>query len=232
MNWFFILFFFPAGVGVPLMLTYVYGVVPMSLCRNGWCRPQSEPPETHKIQLEDLASFSDHWTGQNNPTPSDTSVQEVRVSVQEVGVLPSTSTTPPELDSYVGLDETTKRHEYTQQDSPSDCEVVIVPDSKLDDTQAAPLRDGTNIEVRVEIETHPRGARQSSLSSILSSRSLSVESLGHSQSQSQDYMCASELEGRRDGGGGKGEEQEGREKPGGEAVGGDEGTPVFEIDGV
>lgn len=95
-------------------------------------------------------------------------------------------------------------------------------------------RDGTNIEVRVEIETHPRGARQSSLSSILSSRSLSVESLGHSQSQSQsqDYMCASELEGRREGGGGSEEEQEGREKPGGEAAGGDEGTPVFEIDGV
>lgn len=52
----FVLLCFPAGVGVPLMLTYVYGVVPMSLCRNGWCRPQSEPPETHKIQLEDLAS--------------------------------------------------------------------------------------------------------------------------------------------------------------------------------
>lgn len=47
---------FLAGVGVPLMLTYVYGVVPMSLCRNGWCRSQSEPPETHKIQLEDLAN--------------------------------------------------------------------------------------------------------------------------------------------------------------------------------
>lgn len=94
-------------------------------------------------------------------------------------------------------------------------------------------RDGTNIEVRVEIETHPRGARQSSLSSILSSRSLSVESLGHSQPQSQDYLCASEQEERREGGGGDGEEQEGREKPGGEA-GEDEGTvfPVFEIDGV
>ncbi|KAM6905700.1 E3 ubiquitin-protein ligase RNF19A [Lycodopsis pacificus] len=222
------------GVGVPLMLTYVYGVVPMSLCRNGWCRPQSEPPETHKIQLEDLASYllfshvvSDHWTGPNKATPSDTSVQEVRVSVQEVGDLPSTSTTPPELDSYEELDEATQHHGYTQQDSQSDCQVVIVPDSKRDDTQALPLREGTNIEVRVEIETHPRGARQSSLSSILSSRSLSVESLGHSQSQSRDYLCASEVEGRREGEGG--EEQEGREKPGG-----DEGTvfPVFEIDGV
>lgn len=46
----------PAGVGVPLMLTYVYGVVPMSLCRNGWCRQQAEPPDAHRIQLEDLAS--------------------------------------------------------------------------------------------------------------------------------------------------------------------------------
>lgn len=97
-------------------------------------------------------------------------------------------------------------------------------------------RERTNIEVRVEIETHPRGARQSSLSSILSSRSLSAESLGQPQPQSQDYLCASEREERREGGegrGGGGEEQEGREKPGGEA-GEDEGTvfPVFETDGV
>ncbi|XP_028997421.1 E3 ubiquitin-protein ligase RNF19A isoform X2 [Betta splendens] len=192
------------GVGVPLMLTYVYGVVPMSLCRNGWCRPQSEPPETHKIQLEDLASFSDHWTGQNNPALSDTSVQEVRVSVQEVGVLPSTSTTPPELDSYEGLDA--KRHGYAP-DSQSDCEGVIVPDSKTDDTQALPVREGTNIEVRVEIETHPRGGRQSSLSSIRSNRSPSAESLG--QPQPQDHPCASE----REGGGERGE-REGGEQPG------------------
>ncbi|XP_004541954.1 E3 ubiquitin-protein ligase RNF19A isoform X2 [Maylandia zebra] len=223
------------GVGVPLMLTYVYGVVPMSLCRNGWCRPQSEPPETHKIQLEDLANFSDHWTGQNNPALNNTSVQEVRVSVQEVGDLPSTSTTPPEPDRYAGLDEATKRHGYTQQDSQSDCKVVIVPDNKTDEMQMIPLRERTNIEVRVEIETHPRGARQSSLSSILSSRSLSTESLGQPQPQSQDYPCASEREERREGGEGRGggEEQEGREKPGGE-TGEDEGTvfPVFETDGV
>lgn len=96
-------------------------------------------------------------------------------------------------------------------------------------------RERTNIEVRVEIETHPRSARQSSLSSILSSRSLSTESLGQPQPQSQDYPCASEREERREGGEGRGggEEQEGREKPGGE-TGEDEGTvfPVFETDGV
>lgn len=61
-------------------------------------------------------------------------------------------------------------------------------------------REGTNIEVQVEIETHPRCGRQSSLSSILSSRSLSVESLGRSKSQSQDHLCASEQEEERAGG--------------------------------
>uniref|UniRef100_A0A1A7Y3B8 RBR-type E3 ubiquitin transferase n=1 Tax=Iconisemion striatum TaxID=60296 RepID=A0A1A7Y3B8_9TELE len=213
------------GVGVPLMLTYVYGVVPMSLCRNGWCRPQGEPPETHKIQLEDLANFSDHWTGQNNPTLSDTSLQEVRVSVQEVGVLPSTSTVPPELDRYTGLDEAAKRHGYTQQDSHSDCE-VFVSDSKLEDTQALSLREGTNIEVCVEIETHPRGACQSSLSSILSSQSLSAESLEHPQ----DYPCASEVEERQEGRGSWGEDRNEAEKLRGKAGGSKDAVfHVFEV---
>lgn len=41
-------------------------------------------------------------------------------------------------------------------------------------------REGTNIEVRVEIEAQPRGGRQPSLSSVFSSRSLSAESLHQS----------------------------------------------------
>ncbi|CAL8316235.1 unnamed protein product [Merluccius merluccius] len=240
------------GVGVPLMLTYVYGVVPMSLCRNGWCRPQGEPPDSHKIQLEDLASYllfshvvSDHWTGQNSPANlSNTNVQEVKVSVQEVGVLPSTSTAAvPEVNTCTALEEASESPGYMQQqDSQSDCEVVIVPDGKLSDTQAFSLRDGTSIKVRVEIETHPRGARQTSLSSVLSSHSLSVESLGHSwpQSLSQDYLCASESADKRGGRGGSG--GSGGGGSGGGGAGGDdkletgeaEGTfcPVFEFEGM
>ncbi|XP_011610411.2 E3 ubiquitin-protein ligase RNF19A isoform X1 [Takifugu rubripes] len=212
------------GVGVPLMLTYVYGVVPMSLCRNGWCRPQTEPPETHKIQLEDLANYllfshvvSDHWTGQNNnPSLGDTSLHEVRVSVQEVG-LPIASSTPLDQDSYEVFDQASKEHELTQLDDQSGCTTVVVPDSKLEDTQPLPLKEGTNIEVRVEIETHPRCGRQSSLSSILSSRSLSVESLGRSKAQSQDHLCASEQE---------------EERAGGEAEADGTVYPVFDVDDV
>lgn len=49
-------------------------------------------------------------------------------------------------------------------------------------------REGTNIEVRVEIEAQPRAGRQPSLSSVLSSRSLSAESVH----QSHDPLGASQ----------------------------------------
>lgn len=100
----------------------------------------SDEVSTSLIDLLFSHVVSDHWTGQNNPMLSDKGVQEVRFSVQEVGVLPSTSTTPPEVDSYLVLDEATKRHGYTKQDSQSDCKTVIVPDSKTDDTEALHLR--------------------------------------------------------------------------------------------
>lgn len=99
-------------------------------------KTRSDEVSTSLIDLLFSHVVSDHWTGQNKSTPSDTSVQEVRVSVQEVGVLPSTSATPPELDSYEELDEATKPHGYSQ----SDCQVVIVPDGALNDPQATPLR--------------------------------------------------------------------------------------------
>ncbi|XP_076873030.1 E3 ubiquitin-protein ligase RNF19B isoform X2 [Brachyhypopomus gauderio] len=110
------------AVGVPLMLTYVYGVVPMSLCRNGWCRPQTEPPEMRKIQLEDLATFSDNWTAQPKQALNDRSVQEVRVSVEEVVSLPSTSAVlpPPEASPDPPDNRHTDGAEQDEQDVQSD----------------------------------------------------------------------------------------------------------------
>lgn len=57
-----------------------------------------------------------------------------------MGVLPSMSAMPPELDKYAGVEEAAKRHGYAHQDSQSDCEVVDIPDCELDDTQATGLR--------------------------------------------------------------------------------------------
>lgn len=55
-------------------------------------------------------------------------------------------------------------------------------------------REGTNIEVRVEIEAQPRDGRKPSLSSILTSKSLSAESL----SQPCEPLCASQQTGSTD----------------------------------
>lgn len=46
----------PAGVGVPLMLTYVYGVVVLSLCRSRWgCGGgRSQPGDLGVVELENL----------------------------------------------------------------------------------------------------------------------------------------------------------------------------------
>ncbi|XP_077365882.1 E3 ubiquitin-protein ligase RNF19B isoform X2 [Festucalex cinctus] len=162
------------GVGVPLMLTYVYGVVPMSLCRNGWCRPPADAPDT----LEDLASYllfshvvSDHWRAQGGPALADTSVQEVSAQEADAPIpiplpMPLPLTSAGTAHQYDAAEESPERRGYPREDGQSECDGAS--------------RDGTNIEVRVEIERQPRGARQSSLSSVLSSRSLSTESLGRS----------------------------------------------------
>ncbi|XP_027005792.1 E3 ubiquitin-protein ligase RNF19A isoform X1 [Tachysurus fulvidraco] len=179
------------AVGVPLMLTYVYGVVPMSLCRNGWCRPQNEAPETRKIQLEDLANYflfshvvSDHWTAQPKPTLNEIGLQEV--SVDEAVALPSTSAvlSQPEGSSNLCDDVQVVSSKQDKSD-----DVDAVKECVFSSTQTFALREGTNIEVRVEIEAQPRGGRQPSLSSVLSSRSLSAESLR----QSHDPLSASQM---------------------------------------
>ncbi|KAJ8269839.1 hypothetical protein GJAV_G00107420 [Gymnothorax javanicus] len=161
------------GVGVPLMLTYVYGVVPLSLCRNGWCRTPVEQPEPRNIRLEDLANYlqfshvvSDHWMAQSSLVVSEASTRDASVrdasmqdsSAMEVGVFPSTS-------------------------NPPGC-------ATLDEGLASPLNtsvyEGGSIRVQVEIESHlghvemdtpPQEAWHCSLSSILSTHSGSDEQL-------------------------------------------------------
>lgn len=61
----------PAGVGVPLMLTYVYGTVVLSLCRNRWgCRGSRTPGDLGVVELENLAKRESHTVGRPWPVPS------------------------------------------------------------------------------------------------------------------------------------------------------------------
>lgn len=71
---------------------------------------------------------------------SDTTLQEVRVSVQEVGFPASSSDTPMELESFEGSSGSAKHREQTQPDGEADCVAVVVANDKLDDTAVPPLR--------------------------------------------------------------------------------------------
>lgn len=42
-----------AGVGVPIMLAYVYGVVPLSLCRNGGCGVNKGSSNSDRDDIDD-----------------------------------------------------------------------------------------------------------------------------------------------------------------------------------
>lgn len=41
-----------AAVGIPILLAYVYGVVPVSLCRSGGCGSSSDADKV-KVEFED-----------------------------------------------------------------------------------------------------------------------------------------------------------------------------------
>lgn len=43
----------PAGIGVPIMLAYVYGVVPISLCRGGGCGVSTANGKGVKIEFDE-----------------------------------------------------------------------------------------------------------------------------------------------------------------------------------
>lgn len=43
----------PLGIGVPIMLAYVYGVVPISLCRGGGCGVSTANGKGVKIEFDE-----------------------------------------------------------------------------------------------------------------------------------------------------------------------------------
>lgn len=60
----------PAGVGVPLVLTYVYGTVVLSLCRSRWgCRAGRTPGDLSVVELDNLAKRGSHTAGRPGPCP-------------------------------------------------------------------------------------------------------------------------------------------------------------------
>ncbi|XP_067150638.1 E3 ubiquitin-protein ligase RNF19B-like isoform X2 [Apteryx mantelli] len=149
------------GVGVPLMLTYVYGVVVLSLCRSRWgCGgSRGQPGDLGMVELENLTKLNELWSVLPSPRGAEDGVPDTTAS------LPSSSRS--------------QRHGavWKEQDSQS-ASTVALAGSMLSEGQDASHREGVNIEVEVEIEAVPHPGREQSLCSALSGQSLSGDSLG------------------------------------------------------
>ncbi|XP_055512351.1 E3 ubiquitin-protein ligase RNF19B isoform X1 [Leucoraja erinacea] len=66
------------GIGVPIMLAYVYGVVPVSLCRGGGCGVSAASGKGVKIEFDEgdgPITVADAWRALKNPSIGDSSVE-------------------------------------------------------------------------------------------------------------------------------------------------------------
>uniref|UniRef100_A0A8C3L4G3 RBR-type E3 ubiquitin transferase n=1 Tax=Chrysolophus pictus TaxID=9089 RepID=A0A8C3L4G3_CHRPC len=144
------------GIGVPLMLTYVYGVVVLSLCRSRSSCGRSQPGDLGVVELENLTKLNELWSVLPSPKGVEDGVPDTATS------FPSSSHSPR------------PRVMWKEQDSHS-ASTVALAGSTLSDTS---YREGINIEVEVAIESVPHPIREQSLCSPQSGQSLSGDSLG------------------------------------------------------
>uniref|UniRef100_A0A8C9NEF2 Uncharacterized protein n=1 Tax=Serinus canaria TaxID=9135 RepID=A0A8C9NEF2_SERCA len=148
------------GVGVPLVLTYVYGTVVLSLCRSRWgCRGGRTPGDLGVVELDNLAKLNELWSVLPSPRAAEDGAPDAAAS------LPSSSHSPRPAPA------------WPERDSQS-ASTVALAGSMLSEGQDTSDREGVTIEVEVSVEAVPRSARQQSLSSALSGQSLSGDSLG------------------------------------------------------
>ncbi|XP_074717231.1 E3 ubiquitin-protein ligase RNF19B-like isoform X1 [Strix uralensis] len=137
------------GVGVPLTLTYVYGVVVLSLCRS--CRGcgggRSVPGDLGVLELENLSKLNDLWSVLPSPGPAEDGV-------------PDTATVP-------------RRGAVREK---RDGRAAGAAPAALGPSEGRYMSygEGVSIEVEVSIEAVPRPA----LARSLSGQSLSGDSLG------------------------------------------------------
>ncbi|XP_048356440.1 E3 ubiquitin-protein ligase RNF19B isoform X2 [Sphaerodactylus townsendi] len=66
------------GIGVPIMLAYVYGVVPISLCRGGGCGVSTANGKGVKIEFDEddgPITVADAWRALKNPSIGESSIE-------------------------------------------------------------------------------------------------------------------------------------------------------------
>ncbi|XP_025134263.2 E3 ubiquitin-protein ligase RNF19B isoform X3 [Bubalus bubalis] len=175
------------GIGVPIMLAYVYGVVPISLCRGGGCGVSTANGKGVKIEFDEddgPITVADAWRALKNPSIGESSIEGL------TSVL-STSGSPTD-----GL--SVMQGPYSETASFAALSGGTLSGGILSSGKGKYSRECNNMEIQVDIEAKPSHYQ-------LVSGSSTEDSL-HVHAQ----MAENEEEG---GGGGSGSSGNGEEDP-------------------
>nr|XP_019960192.1 PREDICTED: E3 ubiquitin-protein ligase RNF19B-like [Paralichthys olivaceus] len=171
------------GIGVPIMLAYVYGVVPISLCRGGGCGVSRGKGRGVRIDFDEddgPITVADAWRALKSPSLGESSLDGAVSGLsttspsEGLSVVPGTLGDTPHFNTLAGGALGTRTGKYSRLEvqaaelakesaqretgslgAGSDCASTRGMAGSIISSYTLPDRECTNLEIQVDIETKP-----------------------------------------------------------------------------
>ncbi|XP_077403930.1 E3 ubiquitin-protein ligase RNF19B [Vanacampus margaritifer] len=171
------------GIGVPIMLAYVYGVVPISLCRGGGCGVSRGKGRGVRIDFDEddgPITVADAWRALKSPSLGESSLDGAVSGLsttspsEGLSVVPGTAGDTPHFNTLAGgalgartgkysrlevqageLAKESAQKETGSLGAGSDCASTRGMAGSIISSYTLPDRERTNLEIQVDIETKP-----------------------------------------------------------------------------
>ncbi|KAI3358827.1 hypothetical protein L3Q82_015227 [Scortum barcoo] len=171
------------GIGVPIMLAYVYGVVPISLCRGGGCGVSRGKGRGVRIDFDEddgPITVADAWRALKSPSLGESSLDGAVSGLsttspsEGLSVAPGTLGDTPHFNTLAGGALGTRTGKYSRLEvqagelakesaqretgslgAGSDCASTRGMAGSIISSYTLPDRECTNLEIQVDIETKP-----------------------------------------------------------------------------
>ncbi|KAK6474344.1 E3 ubiquitin-protein ligase RNF19B-like isoform X1 [Huso huso] len=182
------------GIGVPIMLAYVYGVVPISLCRRGGCGVSRANGKGVKIEFDEddgPITVADAWRALKSPSLGESSLEGLTSGLSASGSPSDGLSVAPgglgEVGSFAALSGGalgSGKGKYSRLEVQADflkesfykdtVSLGTVSDNASTTAMAGSIissynpqdKECTNLEIQVDIETKPRRLRLASGGSV------------------------------------------------------------------
>ncbi|XP_061753211.1 E3 ubiquitin-protein ligase RNF19B isoform X2 [Nerophis ophidion] len=171
------------GIGVPIMLAYVYGVVPISLCRGGGCGVSRGKGRGVRIDFDEddgPITVADAWRALKSPSLGESSLDggvsglSTTSPSEGLSVVPGTVGDTPHFNTLASGALGTRTGKYSRLEvqagelakesaqketgslgAGSDCASTRGMAGSIISSYTLPDRECTNLEIQVDIETKP-----------------------------------------------------------------------------